>query len=107
MSLRMTPLRRSVCLLITSIISAVPGRAGAQDTIPRRLPAVVTVTRDAGRSTLDLPYAISTVRPDSTAPGQTHTLVEQTLEVLPGVTVANRTNPAQDTRISIRGFGAR
>lgn len=79
----------------------------AQDSLPRMLPPVVTVTRDIGRSPLDLPYAITSLRPDSLAPGQTHTLVEQTLTLLPGVTVANRTNPSQDTRISIRGFGAR
>jgi len=79
----------------------------AQDTVARRLPPVVTVTRDVGRSPLDLPYAISSVRPDSLLPGQSHTLVEQTLALLPGVTVANRNNPSQDTRVSIRGFGAR
>jgi len=79
----------------------------AQDTLPRRLPPVVTVTRDAGRSPLDLPFAISSTRPDSLVPGLTHTLVEQTLALLPGITIANRTNPSQDTRISIRGFGAR
>ena len=67
----------------------------------------MTVTRDVGRSPLDLPYAITSVRPDSLAPGQAHTLVEQTLAFLPGVTVANRNNPSQDTRVSIRGFGAR
>ena len=78
----------------------------AQDTLPRRLPPV-TVTRDAGRSPLDLPFAISTTRPDSLVPGLTHTLIEQTLALLPGVTVANRVNPSQDTRVSIRGFGAR
>jgi iron complex outermembrane receptor protein len=81
--------------------------AGGQDTVPRRLPPVVTVTRDVGRSPLDLPYAISSTRPDSIIPGQSHTLVEQTLALLPGVTVANRSNPSQDTRVSIRGFGAR
>lgn len=80
--------------------------ARAQDTVARRLPPV-TVTRDIDRSPLDLPYAITGIRPDSLAPGQTHTFIEQTLSFLPGVTVANRTNPAQDTRISIRGFGAR
>ena len=79
----------------------------AQDTLATRLPPVVTVTRDIGRSPLDLPYAISIVRPNSLLPGQTHTMVEQTLSLLPGVTVANRTNPSQDTRISVRGFGAR
>lgn len=81
--------------------------AVAQDTVARRLPPVVTVTRDVGRSPLDLPYAITSVRPDSVTRGQTHTFVEQTLSYLPGVTVANRTNPSQDTRVSIRGFGAR
>ena len=81
--------------------------ASAQDSLPRKLPPVVTVTRDVGRSPLDLPYSITSLRPDSLAPGQTHTFVEQTLSLLPGVTIANRTNPSQDTRISVRGFGAR
>ncbi len=78
----------------------------AQDTTARTLPAV-QVTRDRARSPLELPYAISATRPDSVSPGQIHTLPEQTLFLLPGITVANRTNPSQDARISIRGFGAR
>ena len=94
---------RSIAILIGATL--VP-RAGAQDTVARRLP-VVTVTRDIGRSPLDLPFAISESRPDSARPGQLHTLLDQTLFLLPGVTVANRNNPAQDPRISIRGFGAR
>lgn len=77
-----------------------------QDSLPRRLPPV-TVTRDVGRSPLDLPYGIANLRPDSIAPGQPHIFTDQTLALLPGVTVANRTNPSQDTRISVRGFGAR
>lgn len=97
-------LSRSLLLVIT--VGAV-STAGAQDSLARRLPPVVTVTRDVGRSPLDLPYSISSLRPDSVNPGQTHTFVEQTLSLLPGVTVANRTNPSQDTRVSIRGFGAR
>ncbi len=86
---------------------AIVRTAGAQDSLARQLPPVVTVTRDIGRSPLDLPYAIATLRPDSLAPGQMHMNVDQTLSLLPGVTIANRTNPSQDTRISIRGFGAR
>jgi iron complex outermembrane receptor protein len=97
---------RRILLSVIVGSSAATGVA-AQDSIPRKLPPVVTVTRDVGRSPLDLPYAITSLRPDSIAPGQTHTLVEQTLALLPGVTVANRTNPSQDTRISVRGFGAR
>jgi iron complex outermembrane receptor protein len=89
---------------VVLIVIAAP--LAAQDTLPRRLPPVV-VTRDVGRSPLDLPYAISSTRPDSLAPGLTHTLVDQALAFVPGLTVANRNNPSQDARVSIRGFGAR
>ena len=65
------------------------------------------MTRDAARPTLDLPYAISRVDPDSARPALRHISFDEMLLALPGVTVANRTNPTQDPRISIRGFGAR
>ena len=93
----------SWCLALLLLAAS---RAGAQDSVTK-LPPVITVTRDIGRSSLDLPYAISEIRPDSARPGQTHLMLDQTLFLLPGVTVANRTNPSQDPRISIRGFGAR
>jgi iron complex outermembrane receptor protein len=95
--------RQAGILLLGTVAFA---QARAQDSIAR-LPPVVTVTRDIGRSALDVPYAISEIRPDSARPGQAHLLVDQTLFLLPGVTVANRTNPSQDARVSIRGFGAR
>jgi iron complex outermembrane receptor protein len=101
------PTRRGIYWPCVAGLLAFAAPAGAQDTVARRLPPVVTVTRDVGRSPLDLPFAITSLRPDTLTPGQTHTFVEQTLSYLPGVTVANRTNPSQDTRISIRGFGAR
>ena len=75
-----------------------------QTTLP---PVEVTVTRDAARPTLDLPYAISRIDPDSARPALRHISFDEMLLALPGVTVANRTNPTQDPRISIRGFGAR
>ena len=101
------PVCRACAVAAILSLGAVTNVAFAQDTLARRLPPVVTVTRDVGRSPLDLPYAITSLRPDSLSPGITHTLLEQTLALLPGVTVANRTNPSQDTRVSIRGFGAR
>jgi iron complex outermembrane receptor protein len=70
-------------------------------------PVEVTVTRDAQRSVLDLPFAISTVASDSLRPGQRKTSLDETLLLLPGVTVSKRDNPSQDPRIAIRGFGAR
>jgi iron complex outermembrane recepter protein len=103
-SISMTSISRR-CLLIGGVLLA-PALAWAQDTLPRTLPPVVVI-RDRARSTLELPYGITSVRPDSISPGQTHTQVEQTLAFVPGLTTANRTNPSQDTRVSIRGFGAR
>jgi iron complex outermembrane receptor protein len=88
-------------------IAVAPSALRAQDSSAVRLPPVITVTRDVGRSSLELPFAISETRPDSARPGQSHTALDQTLFLLPGVTVANRNNPSQDARISIRGFGAR
>jgi iron complex outermembrane recepter protein len=78
----------------------------AQDTATK-LPPMVTVTRQPARSPLDLPFGISTVVPDSLRPGQSHLAADQALMMIPGLTVANRTNPSQDVRLSVRGFGAR
>jgi iron complex outermembrane receptor protein len=83
------------------------GPALAQDTSVAKLPPMVTVTRQPARSPMDLPFGISTVSPDSLRPGQAHVAADQALAMIPGVTVANRTNPSQDVRVSIRGFGAR
>ena len=107
--------RRSISLAtLVASLGAFPAASGAQqtdtlppDSIPQTLAPVITVTREAGRSPLDLPYAVSIARPDSARPGQRHVLLDETLFLLPGVTVANRNNPTQDPRISIRGFGSR
>ena len=75
--------------------------------VERAKEAWLAAPRDAGRPILDLPYAITIATPDSARPGQRHTSLDETLFLIPGVTVFNRNNPAQDARISIRGFGAR
>ena len=102
-------------LLVGATIVAVPARkanaqGGERPTPPPRTtlpPVEVTVTRDVARPTLELPYAISRIDPDSARPALRHISVDEMLLALPGVTVANRSNPTQDPRISIRGFGAR
>ncbi|MDO8502616.1 MAG: TonB-dependent receptor plug domain-containing protein [Gemmatimonadaceae bacterium] len=82
--------------------------AMAQETAPVRLDTVVvTVDRGPGRSVLTSPFALSVVRPDSSRPGQRHTSIDESLTLVPGLLAVNRNNPAQDPRISIRGFGAR
>jgi len=70
-------------------------------------PLVITVTRAGSTSPLDAPFAMTVLRPDSARPGQRHTALDETLALVPGLTAVNRTNPSQDPRISIRGFGAR
>lgn len=91
------------------VIACPVAQIGAQgDTAVATLkPVVVTVTRGSGRTILGSPFAISVVQPDSSRPGQRHTGVDETLALIPGVTSVSRNNPAQDPRLSIRGFGAR
>src|SRR5512141_902265 len=108
------------------IISAgIFGRASAQDTAsvpvlrdtvtrapaaarPTSLdPVIVSVTRGVGTSSLNAPFAVTVLQPDSARPGQRHTALDESLSQVPGLTAVTRTNPSQDPRISIRGFGAR
>ena len=66
----------------------------------------VTVTRDAARSPLELPFAWSRATIDD-RPALRRSSVADLLLGVPGVQVQDRANPSQDPRISIRGFGAR
>ncbi len=103
--------------LIVAALCAVAARAESQDSTtvkdtvsPRRTilnPVIVTVTRGIGKSPLETPFAMTVLNPDSTRPGQRHTALDESLALVPGMTAVSRTNPAQDPRISIRGFGAR
>ena len=101
------PLRTASLTALMLAASALRAQDSTQPRRPQLLPPVITVTRDVGRSTLELPYAISEIPPDSAHPGQRHASPDELLFGVPGVTLANRTNPSQDPRISIRGFGAR
>ncbi|MEA2761866.1 MAG: iron complex outerrane recepter protein [Gemmatimonadaceae bacterium] len=80
----------------------------AQDSTATPLaPVIVEVGRGTHGSPLDMPFAVSVQTPDSSRPGQRHLSLDETLWLIPGLTVSNRNNPSQDPRISIRGFGAR
>jgi iron complex outermembrane receptor protein len=92
--------------IVSSVLLADITRA--QDTVATQLqPVIVEVARGAHRSPLDLPFAVTVQTPDSARPGQRHLALDETLWLIPGLTVSNRNNPSQDPRISIRGFGAR
>jgi iron complex outermembrane receptor protein len=67
----------------------------------------VTVSRDAARPVLELPFAVSRLELDSTRNATRRSSLTEALLFVPGVTVSNRFNPTQDPRLAIRGFGAR
>ena len=93
-------------LSVAALILA-PSAGRAQDSTRAVLPAVnVTATREGPRAPLDLSYAVTLTRPDALA-ALRRTGVDELLFAVPGVSLANRQNPAQDPRVSIRGFGAR
>ena len=98
-------------LLASAAVLCAATALPAQDTTRTRpravLPTVqVTATREGPRAPLELPYAITTRTPDSLA-ALRRLGVDELLFAVPGVALANRQNPAQDPRVSIRGFGAR
>ena len=106
-----------VALLVAPVLHAqVPARDTARtvtrdSTRSARRPATlegvrVTATREGPRAPIELPYAITLTRPDSLAALRRQG-VDELLFAVPGVALANRQNPAQDPRVSIRGFGAR
>src|SRR4051812_25972738 len=89
------------------MLLSIPVALSAQDSSRAALPTVrVTATREGPRSPLVLPYAVIQVRPDSLA-ALRRAGIDELLFAVPGVALANRQNPAQDPRVSIRGFGAR
>ena len=92
---------------MTRVAAAQSGGRPSQSVPPALPPVEVTVTRDVARPTLDLPYALTRIDPDSGRPSLRHVSFDEMLLAIPGLSVANRSNPTQDPRISIRGFGAR
>jgi iron complex outermembrane receptor protein len=97
---------RFVVAMGAALIAIQPQMASAQDTATA-LPTVrVTATREGPRAPLELPYAVTITTPDSLA-ALRRLGVDELLFAVPGVSLANRQNPTQDPRVSIRGFGAR
>ena len=114
--MRPIPPRGGACLLALAAalvrVSSLAAQEPTRDTSraepsPATLTAVrVTATREGPRAPIELPYAVTLTRPDSLA-ALRRLGADELLFAVPGVALANRQNPAQDPRISIRGFGAR
>jgi iron complex outermembrane receptor protein len=98
---------RPLSTVIIAATLATPCSVSAQQDTARLDPVVVTVTRGHGKSVLQSPFALSVAQPDSERPGQRHTSIDESLSMIPGLTVVSRNNPSQDPRLSVRGFGSR
>jgi iron complex outermembrane recepter protein len=88
---------------LATLLAAV---ASAQAQVVVLDPVVVTAQRSA-QSAFDAPAAISAVTRDTIESGGPQVNLSEALNRVPGISVLNRQNYAQDLQLSIRGFGAR
>ena len=102
-SQRCNPLRHRLAVL-TAAVSAAAG-AMAQDAV--RLDPVVVTGSVTERRLSDAPYAVDVVGAEALRAGGAMVNLSEALARVPGLTVSNRNNYAQDLQISSRGFGAR
>ena len=107
---RLVPLF-AVAVLAFPVTSAGPGAAsdttGRDTTRVTQLPELnVTVTRTT-EPLERVPFAVGVLDRDELVRGQQTVGIDEALNNLPGVVVANRYNFSLDQRISIRGFGSR
>jgi len=86
-------------------LNGVDGVDGIDNAVPAD--RVVVVGERSETRWLQTPASISVVHADEIQRGQQQLTLGESLGRLPGVFIQNRSNFAQDSRISIRGFGAR
>ncbi|ELC7321307.1 TonB-dependent receptor [Stenotrophomonas maltophilia] len=101
----MNPAARRNCLLSSALLLSPLAAAGAP--APSTLPTVqVQAARVPGVDPFALPGSLDTVwiDPDRAGPG---VQLSEALGGVPGLLARDRQNFAQDTQLSIRGFGAR
>ena len=109
--LRLASLLAAVALVLPAVLvgqEPVAGDTTARDSLGiTQLPELnVTVTRSE-EPLARVPFAVGVLDRDDIARGQPTLGIDEALNNLPGVVVANRYNFSLDQRISIRGFGSR
>ena len=94
--------RKQLFILIAAIVAP---QAYAEEALSIS-PVVVTATRSEQNS-FDVPASIDVVDSAQIHDQQLQTNLSESLARVPGISVANRQNYAQDLQVSSRGFGAR
>jgi iron complex outermembrane recepter protein len=94
---------------VAALFAATPlaAAAAASDAPEAPLNVVVVSATRAEHTSFDLPAAIDVVDADRIGAAQPRVNASEALAAVPGLTVQNRQNYAQDLQISSRGFGAR
>ena len=100
-----------VTALVTAPLASAQRSAGADSAradSARALSQVrVTVARDGGTTILRAPWAVAVQTRGDITRGQATLGIDEALNNVPGVMVANRYNYSVDQRVSIRGAGSR
>jgi iron complex outermembrane receptor protein len=91
---------------VVAILAAFPCLAAA-DAAPSTLDPVVVTGSRVEHGSVDLPGAVDVVDAGRIGADNARANVSEALAAVPGITVQNRQNYAQDLQISSRGFGAR
>lgn len=97
---------RVICAAWPALAVAAPCWAQAETPVTTLDPVVVTVERSR-QGSFDAPAAISAVTREVLDSGGPQVNLSEALNRVPGITVLNRQNYAQDLQLSIRGFGSR
>lgn len=96
-------------LSLAIIAASAPQISFAKDATEKTVrlsPVVVTATR-VEQNSFDLPVAIDVVTKKDIQDGQLQFQLSESLIRIPGISAQDRTNQAQDPKISSRGFGSR
>ena len=93
-----------LCTLAAALAAADPAFAQSS---PTQLDPVVISAERSRQTTFDAPTAISAVTRETIENGGPQVNLSEALSRVPGITVLNRQNYAQDLQLSIRGFGSR
>lgn len=93
--------------IAVALAAAFPLAASAEDAQSIQLNSVVVTGSRIEHSSFDLPAAVDVVDASRIGADQAKVNASEALASVPGITVQNRQNYAQDLQISSRGFGAR
>ena len=97
-------MKKACALLAAALACSSPY---AQEAAPVPLETVVVSATRAETRTFDAPASIGSVEGDTIRAAGPMVNLSESLDRVPGVTVLNRQNYAQDLQLSIRGFGSR